>query len=299
MTSSQRPPLISVIVPLHNGESTGTYAIDSLLSQTLPHSELIVMDDCSFNHNPKLSRELRQDAGNGLIRMYFQERNRGSEAQSRSTREACADYLTVCVYVAVSAAKRQNCPDVWLGRATGGVVLSEALRGKTWNYLHGKLYRTRLFEHVRFPEELVRYEDRVFIACAYSYSRVVEFCAEDVYLYYIQSTSATWSQRPLADYIEKILRAISQGAYPAALAVVATDSWDSARTFLVVIIYSGRIFVRHARHELPMLLLLLLMVATIRPGMEILEVIFHVTAWFYGALPRWYHKRTFRMTTPS
>ena len=47
MTNESRIPLISVVMPAYNAESTIESAIDSLLEQTFDNFELIVVDDCS------------------------------------------------------------------------------------------------------------------------------------------------------------------------------------------------------------------------------------------------------------
>lgn len=50
-------PLISVIIPAHNNEATIASAIDSMLAQTYPHLEIIVIDDHSTDTTPRIAEE--------------------------------------------------------------------------------------------------------------------------------------------------------------------------------------------------------------------------------------------------
>ena len=75
--------LISVIIPAYNAERYLPEAIDSVLAQTCPAGEIIVVDDGSSDGTPRLAERYR--AG---VRWLSQEnqgsgaaRNRGIEAE--------------------------------------------------------------------------------------------------------------------------------------------------------------------------------------------------------------------------
>lgn len=57
-------PLISVIIPAHNSESTIRAAIDSMLTQTYPNLEIIVVDDNSTDNTDKVVVEYTQQHKN-------------------------------------------------------------------------------------------------------------------------------------------------------------------------------------------------------------------------------------------
>ena len=48
-------PLVSVVLPVRNGAATLKRAIDSILSQTYPHWELLILDDGSTDETPKIA----------------------------------------------------------------------------------------------------------------------------------------------------------------------------------------------------------------------------------------------------
>ena len=83
---SARAPLISVVVPLHNGEETLPQTIDSVCRQTLADFELIVIDDGSTDRaleflesvrDPRLRVFRYANSGLGVARNRGIERSRG------------------------------------------------------------------------------------------------------------------------------------------------------------------------------------------------------------------------------
>jgi len=60
MSSTQ--PLVSVIIPVHNGERYLAHAIESVLSQTYSHTELIIIDDGSTDASATIVRTYGEQA---------------------------------------------------------------------------------------------------------------------------------------------------------------------------------------------------------------------------------------------
>lgn len=49
--------LISIVLPVYNGERYLRESIDSVLNQTYRNWELIIVDDCSTDSSAKIARE--------------------------------------------------------------------------------------------------------------------------------------------------------------------------------------------------------------------------------------------------
>ncbi|MEI6435465.1 MAG: glycosyltransferase [Bacteroidota bacterium] len=87
-------PLISVIVPSYNHERFITGCIDSIINQTYPNFELIVIDDGSTDNSPDILRALRLKHNFTLV---FQ-KNRGiSGTLNRALKDfATGKYIAIC-----------------------------------------------------------------------------------------------------------------------------------------------------------------------------------------------------------
>lgn len=55
-----KQPLITVVMPNYNGRSFVEQAIDSVLCQTYPNFELLVVDDCSTDDSLQLIQQKAQ-----------------------------------------------------------------------------------------------------------------------------------------------------------------------------------------------------------------------------------------------
>jgi len=64
---------VSVIMPCYNAEPYVEEAIDSVLRQTYPHTEVIVVDDGSQDASPDIVSRLAEEHP-GRVRLYFQNR---------------------------------------------------------------------------------------------------------------------------------------------------------------------------------------------------------------------------------
>ncbi len=69
------PPLVSVGLPVYNGERYLAAAIESILGQTYPHLELIICDNCSTDSTPEICRRFQE--ADGRVRFFRNAANLG------------------------------------------------------------------------------------------------------------------------------------------------------------------------------------------------------------------------------
>ncbi len=84
--------LISVIMPVYNAEKYVAEAVDSILRQTYPYFELIIVDDCGTDQ----SMNIISDFEDHRIRILRNDRNRGiAYARNRAIRECRGKYIAI------------------------------------------------------------------------------------------------------------------------------------------------------------------------------------------------------------
>ncbi|MDE6664053.1 MAG: glycosyltransferase [Lachnospiraceae bacterium] len=84
--------LISIIVPIFNGENYIDRCVRSILAQTYPDWELLLLDGASSDKSPELCNEWQKK--DGRIRAILSDKNRGvSEGRNQGLREAKGAYL--------------------------------------------------------------------------------------------------------------------------------------------------------------------------------------------------------------
>lgn len=327
------PIRTSLVMPLFNGRSTVERAVKSVLAQDREDWELLVVDDCSTDAGPELVEHLIRKDGTQRVRLIRQERNGGpSAARNAGVAESRGEYIgfldcddellpsylatmegnmeddvdiVVAAHMAQTpAGRRFPRPDSKQGLMTGLETVDCALQGKLWNFLHAKVYRRSLFDHFSFPEHLLRYEDLVLNAMAYSYSRKVRIVRTPVYVYHVQAQSLTWSQEPTMEFVDGPLKAIQNGLNPDVVGQVKARSWNTLRTFLGVLTISGGLFagspkdsvdriVQYVRDELSVKDLADVSIAA--PHLGLSGMLIKVFPGLYARLYGWHVRRTFDM----
>lgn len=54
-------PLVSIVLPVYNGERFLSASIDSVIAQTFRNWELLILDDCSTDSSPEIAKEYAQN----------------------------------------------------------------------------------------------------------------------------------------------------------------------------------------------------------------------------------------------
>ena len=99
-----RAPLVSVVMPVYNGEKFLSEAIESVLAQTFADFEFIIVDDGSSDRSAQIVRSYAKSETR--IRFIQQERNLGhADARNRGHELATGEYIAV-----------MDCDDICLPR---------------------------------------------------------------------------------------------------------------------------------------------------------------------------------------
>jgi glycosyltransferase involved in cell wall biosynthesis len=86
------PIRISVIIPCHNGEAFLKQALESVLAQTFPAAEIVLVDDGSTDGTPAVGRGYAERYPN-VIRYIRQEKSGVSTARNTAVREARHEWI--------------------------------------------------------------------------------------------------------------------------------------------------------------------------------------------------------------
>ncbi len=88
-------PLVSIVVPVHNNADTLALTLNSLLGQTLPQVEVIVVDDASTDDTPRILAEYAQRDARLRVITYAQNQT-ANQARKDGALAARGDYLLFC-----------------------------------------------------------------------------------------------------------------------------------------------------------------------------------------------------------
>ena len=87
--------LVSIIVPVYNVEKVIKETMDSVLAQTYPHWELLLVEDCSKDNSAGAIMDYIAEKGDNRIRLIRQPSNQGAaRARNRGLNQARGRYIS-------------------------------------------------------------------------------------------------------------------------------------------------------------------------------------------------------------
>lgn len=219
-------PLISVIIPVFNAERYLAACLDSVLSQSYRNIEVIVIDDGSSDFSLKILDSYAEK--DDRVKVYTQSNQGQSEARNHGLNVATGEFISFVdaddkllpdALEILMSALQKNDVDIVEGKFIYGEsdlpyhfkgkieidILSpeEAIQRVLYQKdmlpsVSGKLFKTYLFEGIRFTKGLI-YEDLDIFYKVFERSRKIAYINRPVYFYRnnILSTINTWNSRRL------------------------------------------------------------------------------------------------------
>ena len=221
LTDPIEMPLISIVVPVYNVEDYLEECVESILAQTYPNIEVVLVDDGSTDGCPAICD--RYAAENDRVKSVHRE-NGGLSAARNTGVKACSgdyvgfidsdDYISPAFYEALYRAIEQSGAEMAtlrcgvdffdgerpeLERSVEAVseyellteeqYQKEVLYQKSWAGAVWRLYTRELVEKVYFPEGLYYEDDETAYRFARECRKIAVLKATDLYAYRQRPTS--------------------------------------------------------------------------------------------------------------
>jgi len=198
-------PMISVIVPVYNTEAYLARCLDSLLAQTYPRLEILLIDDASTDGSGRICEAYA--AGDGRLRVSHFPANRGpSAARNEGIRRAEGEFISFVdaddhvepdllekLYTSLSESKADIsiCGADGISLNSGNPAVfsgKEAVRclarGMPFNLVPwGKLYCADLVKSCLFDERIFYSEDLLFLYGVLQRAGRVSYLPDPLYHY--------------------------------------------------------------------------------------------------------------------
>lgn len=206
---------VSVIIPVYNTEKYLRKCLDSVCQQTLKDIEIICINDCSTDHSLDILREYA--ANDSRIKLIDFSENKGAAVARNTGIDAATgeylgfvdsdDFVDLNFYEKLYDKAIETGADIAKGKIVNynNKYVSELLwetennvkiPANKANFIFGfttAIYKTALiaFNHIRFPENLVNFEDPCFLVKMVVLSNKVVICDKVCYYYVSNNNSVT------------------------------------------------------------------------------------------------------------
>jgi len=216
-------PIISVIMPIYNGEKWLPISLGSILAQTFKNFEILLINDGSVDASEKICQNfLEQDA---RIRYFYKKNGGVSSARNLGLEQArgkfiyffdCDDVLAPDILELLVDLQKDtgadivscSCMEVLEHAVPSNFKVAENAEviiatNDKWNYRYlfmgaiiCKLFSRQVIENTRFQEKVHYAEDNLFFTEVFIKATKVGYCPLIKAFYYIHSGSATHSEQP-------------------------------------------------------------------------------------------------------
>lgn len=235
-------PLVSVIVPVYNVEKYLHRCIHSLINQSYLNLEIILVDDGSTDRSPSICDEY--EAKDSRIKVIHKKNAGLSSARNVAIDIMCGEYVVfvdsddyvscdmiekfidsslkynvdvvVADYTIVSHYhKKPKVKEIEKDYCATGIDIAKAIIRDEYpkNFAWGKLYKSFLFDDVRFPEGRI-YEDTATIYKVVAKSNLVYCLSESVYFYEMgrpnNITSELTSSKAIRSYKDGMMNCVER-----------------------------------------------------------------------------------------
>jgi glycosyltransferase involved in cell wall biosynthesis len=204
--------LISIIIPVYNGEKYIAICIDSLKRQTYTNWEAIVVNDGSSDNSLTILNDCSKS--DSRIRVIIQENQGTAAARQTGIKHSCGNYIT---FIDIDDTIIPEALEIFITEAlkNGSDIIVSSLRKKIFKKPHlktmdpleylklvltgkqgwelcGKLYKRKLFDNeIIIPYGIKRCEDAIILVQLILLSKSISFCKEYVYCYVQNNNSVT------------------------------------------------------------------------------------------------------------
>ena len=231
------PPVLSVIVPVYKVEETLNRCVESILRQGYPRLEVILIDDGSPDRCPQICDEWAQK--DDRITVIHQPNGGLSNARNTGIAKAKGDFITFVDSDDMLAddTYRRLIPFIYaspfdilefgvktdVGTSRENTLQFEKKNYNTFEaywfsteayrhcYVWNKIFRRRLFEHIRFPEGKV-FEDVYIMPLLGSKADTICTTPEGTYLYHANphGISSQTTSTHIDDHLQAHMRLLPE-----------------------------------------------------------------------------------------
>lgn len=223
----ENPKKVSVVIPNYNYQDFITERIDSILMQTYPIYELIILDDCSTDNSVKVIENKIKDIKDIKVRFIKNEKNSGCvfKQWKKAFEIAEGDYIWIAE--ADDSAENNFVEEVIKGFDDKNVVISycesaridennmlireksddlyDMCRTDEWNSNYTKDGKDEIIEHLSVTNTILNVSSVMWKKQDYSeiLEKATEFkVAGDWYIYYnaLRNGKIAWNSKPLNYY---------------------------------------------------------------------------------------------------